>query len=102
MTNSTRLINMSTGGLFDIEIKSLDVNRSETVLTAPTDCIGMEILPSSGCTGCLNELVQGDGPSIRAGHKINCLSMFIQGYIAFRDATADKVREMPKVSIAPV
>ena len=93
---------MRTGGLFDTEIKILAENRRETTLTAPTDCTGMEIQPSSGCTGYLNAQVQGDGHSQSDGHKIKCLSIFIQGYIAFPEATGDQVSQMPKVSIAMV
>ena len=86
---------MRTGGLLDTEIKILDANRRERALIVQTTCTGMEIQPSSGCTGCLNAPVHGDGPSHRAGHKIICLSLFIQGYIASPEATGEQVREMP-------
>ena len=78
------------------------MDRSETALTAPTDCTGMEIQPSYGCTGCLNAAVQGNGPSQREGQKKKCISIFIQGYIVFPEATGDQVREMQKDSIALV
>ena len=99
MTKRRRMMNMRTGGLLDTEIKFLDVNRSETALTAPTDCTGKELQHRSGCTGCLNAPVQGDGPSIRVGHKIKCFSIFIQGYIAFPEATEDQDIEMQTGSI---
>ena len=73
------MMNMRNGGILDKEIKFLDVNRRETALRAPKDCTGMEIQPSSGSTGCLNAPVQEDGPSQRDGHKIKCLSIYIQG-----------------------
>ena len=93
---------MITARLLDTYIKFLDMNIGETALTAPTVLTGMEIQHSTGCTGCLITPVQGDGPSQRDGHKIKCVSIFIQGYIAFPEATGDRVRKMPKYSIALV
>ena len=62
----------------------------------------MEIQRSCGCAGGLKAPDKGDGPSQSDGNKIKCLSIFIQGYIAFPEATGDQVREMPYVSISLV
>ena len=50
MTKIKRIINMSTGGLLNPEIKFLDVNISETPLKALTHFKIMAIQPTSGYT----------------------------------------------------
>lgn len=67
--------------MLGIELKFLDTTKTQTALTAPTDCSGGEYPPSSGCTGCLNAPAQGDGPTNREGNKIVCKSIFLQGQI---------------------
>ena len=95
MTKRRRMMNMRTGGIIDTEIKFLDVNRSETALTAPPDCTGMEIQPSSGCTRFFNAPVQVDIPSQIDSLKLKCLSIFIQAFTSCPEATGVHVREIP-------
>ena len=48
MTTRRRMMYMRNGGLLDIEIKILDVNRSDKEKTATTDSTGMEIQHRTG------------------------------------------------------
>lgn len=73
---------MRTGGLLGVEKKFLDIGRSVTALTAPTDATGGEIAPSSGVTGCYSAPAQGDGPTNRDGNKIVIVQASFRGVIA--------------------
>lgn len=79
--NRIALLNQRTGGLLGIEKKFLDTGKTQTALTAPTDCSGGEYPPSTGCTGCVSAPAQGDGPTNREGNKIVVVSCYLQGQI---------------------
>lgn len=64
-----------------LELKYLDCARTLLALTAPTDCSGGEINPTSGCTGCLSAPAQGDTFEQRDGTKITIKSILVQGSI---------------------
>lgn len=63
------------------ELKYLDCGRTLTVLTAPIDCSGGEINPSSGCTGCISAPALGEAFNQRDGSKITMKSILVQGSI---------------------
>lgn len=85
------------------ELKYLDCSRTLVALTAPVDCSGGEINPTSGCTGCLSAPAQGDAFNQRDGSKITLKSILIQGSLNIanqNDQTA--VDFVPVVTIALV
>jgi len=74
-------LNRRTGGLLGIEKKYLDTSYALANLTAPTDMSGMEINPTTGCTGCLSAPPTGNAFNTRDGAKIQVKSVLVKGVI---------------------
>ena len=65
------------------ELNYLDCAKTLSALTAPTDCSGGEMNPTTGCTGCLSAPSQGDAYNQRDGSKITIKSILIQGHCIY-------------------
>lgn len=74
--------NRRTGGFLDHELKFKDMGQDATVLATSAGAVmsGLEIPPDGGF-GCLNAILQEDGPQDRDGRKVAMKSIYVTGNI---------------------
>lgn len=74
-------MNRRTGGFLGLELKFLDCAWNGVTIQTSTDGSGLELQPSTGCTGCISTPAIGTGENQRDGRKWTIKSIWVSGNI---------------------